>query len=37
MVALSEAMVETAVVQFSNQLGKMDISEFTNFVKVLYL
>lgn len=34
---LSEAMVETALVQFGGQSGKMDSNEFINFVKVSLL
>lgn len=34
---LSEAMVETALVQFGGQSGKMDSNEFVNFVKVCTL
>lgn len=31
---LSEAMVETALHQFSAHPGKLDINEFINFVRV---
>ncbi len=33
--ALSDAMVDTALVQFASQANKMDSQEFLHFVKVL--